>query len=145
VPQQVEILKEKVGRYVTDLVGPYEVNKNGELHFRWGSAHVFLDCRTYGDEDSVVFINIPFLFRLAPTPELFRHVAVHSDDWYFGHLSLTESSEDGKLTLWLTHSLLGEYLDVEELKTAVAGMGKTADALDDELRTKFGGDRYHED
>ena len=141
-PPQVEALRERVGRYVEDLIGPYEVNQRGELHFRWGSAHVFVQCQAFGTDESVVFISIPLLFGLAPTPELFRHVALHADDWHFGHLSLTE--KDGKLTLWFTHSLLGDYLDVEELKTAVATMASSADRLDDELKGTFGGERYHE-
>jgi hypothetical protein len=142
VAQQVDALKEKVERYVLDLIGPYEVNDLGEIHFRWGSAHVFLKAVQYGADESIVVINIPFLLEVAPSPEVFRHVALHADDWHFGHLSATETG-DG-LKLWLTHSLLGDYLDVEELKTAVATMASTADQLDDELRAKFGGRRYHE-
>jgi len=87
VAQQVAALKEKVGRYVEDLIGPYEVNDRGELHFRWGSARVFIECSRFGEEEAVVFISIPFLFDLTPTPELFRYVALHADDWHFGHLS----------------------------------------------------------
>ena len=52
------------------------------------------------------------------------------------------SEKEGKFTLWLTHSLLGDYLDIEELKSAVATMANTADRLDDELKAKFGGERY---
>jgi hypothetical protein len=140
VPEQVEMLKEKVERYVADLIGPRDVNEWGEINFRWGSAHVFVRCSSFGDDESVVFISIPLLYYLQPSPDLFRYVAMHADDWYFGHLSVSE--KEGKLTLWLTHSLLGDYLDVEELKTAVATMAKTADRLDDELKAKFGGERY---
>jgi hypothetical protein len=145
VAQQVEAVREKVERYVEDLVGPFEVDQWDQLHFRWGSAHVFVQCLPYGDDGSVVFITIPLLARLSSDPELFRHVALHADDWHFGHLSLTQNKDDNRLKLWLTHSLLGDYLDVEELKTALAAMGKIADGLDDELKAKFGGDRYHED
>ena len=144
VPAQLDALKEKVGRYVYDLIGPYEVNDGGEIHLRWGSAHLFVACLPFGEDESLVRISLPLLFGLAPTPELFRHVALHADDWHFGHLSLTERADDGRLTLWLTHTLLGDYLDVEELKTAVATMARTADSLDDELRSTFGGERYHE-
>jgi hypothetical protein len=145
VAQQVVVLREKVERYVADLIGPYEVNEWDKIHFRWGSAHVFLECMTYGEEESVVFISIPLLYYLTPAPELFRYVGLHADDWHFGHLSVTENKDDDRLKLWLTHSLLGDYLDVEELKTAVAAMARTADGLDDELKAKFGGERYHED
>ena len=136
-------LREKVERYVQDLIGPHEVTDKGMVRFRWGSTQVQVESLPFGDEESVVFISIPFLYYLEPSPELFRYVALHADDWYFGHLSLTE--REGKFTLWLTHSLLGDYLDVEELKTAVAAMSRTADELDDELKQRFGGDRYHED
>jgi len=145
VPPQVAALKEKVARYVEDLIGPYEQNDRGEIHFRWGSARVFVDCRRFGDEESIVYISIPLLFNLEPTPELFRHVALHADDWYFGHLNLSENKDDKRLRLWLSHALLGDYLDVEELKSAVAAIAKTADTLDDELKATFGGERYHED
>ena len=144
MPQQVDILKEKVGRYIEDLMGPYETNQRGEMHFRWGSTRVFVRCTPLGDEEAVVYITIPLLFGLEGTPELFKHVAMHADDWHFGHLSLAKNSSDERFTLWLTHTLLGDYLDVEELKTALAMMSKTADQLDDELKETFGGDRYHE-
>jgi hypothetical protein len=138
-------VKEKVERYVADLVGPYEVNDSGAIHFRWGSTHVFLECMTYGDEWSVVFISVPVLYDLQPSGELYEYVALHADDWHFGHLSLTRNKGDDRVKLWMTHSLLGDYLDVEELKAAVAGIGKAADGLDDELKARFGGDRHHED
>ena len=144
MPEQVVVLREKVERYVADLIGPYDVNQFDEINFRWGSAHVFVRCSPFGDDESVVFISIPLLFGLEPSQELFRHVGLHADDWHFGHLSLTET-DDGDYKLWFTHSLLGDYLDVEELKTAVATMAKAADGLDDELKATFGGERYHED
>jgi hypothetical protein len=136
----VVALREKVERYIQDLVGPHEVNERGVVHFRWGSTKVHVESLPFGEDESVVFISIALLYYLQPSPELFRYVAMHADDWYFGHLSVSE--KEGKLTLWLTHSLLGDYLDVEELKTAVATMAKTADRLDDELKAKFGGERY---
>ena len=142
--EAVAVLKEKVERYVGDLIGPYDVNQWGAINFRWGSAHVFVKCSSFGDDESVAFISIPLLYGVTGTDELFRHVALHSDDWHFGHLSLTEN-DDGHYKLWFTHSLLGDYLDVEELKTAVATMAKAADGLDDELKDSFGGERYHEE
>jgi hypothetical protein len=146
VPAPVAVLQEKVARWVQDLVGRHEINDWDEIHFRWGSVHVFVRCRTYGKEDTVVSLSVPLLFHVPATPELFRHVAFHADDWYFGHLSVTQPDEgDDRVKLWLTHSLLGDYLDVEELKSALAALANTADGLDDELKQRFGGDRYHED
>ena len=144
MPAPVSALHEKVVRYVDDLIGTHEVNEYDEIHFRWGSVHVFLKCRPYGDEDTLVTINVPLLQRVPPTPELFRHVAFHADDWYFGHLSVSHHDDDERVKLWLSHALLGDYLDVEELKAAVAALAGTADGLDDELKASFGGERFHE-
>jgi len=143
VATQVDILKDKVGRYVGDLIGPYEVDGAGDVHFRWGSSHVFVRCAGFGEDLSLVLVSVPLLFGVPASPELFRHVALHADDWYFGHLSATEQ-DGGQVKLWLSHALLGDYLDVEELKAAVAAVCRTADGLDDELKAKFGGVRYHE-
>lgn len=145
MPAPVAALHEKVTRYVDDLIGRHEVNEWDEIHFRWGSVHVFLKCRTYGEEDTLVTINVPLLYGVTPTPELFRHVALHADGWYFGHLSVSQPEGEDRVKLWLSHALLGDYLDVEELKAAVAAVANTADGLDDELRASFGGQRYHED
>jgi hypothetical protein len=144
VSEPATLLREKVERYVQDLIGPHEVSDKGVVRFRWGSTQVYVASLAWGADESIAFISIPVLYSLEPSPELFRHVALHADDWHFGHLSVTEE-DGGKLKLWLTHSLLGDYLDVEELKTAVATMARTADGLDDELKAKFGGERHYED
>jgi hypothetical protein len=146
VPTPVAALQEKVVRYVEDLIGRHEVNEYDEIHFRWGSVHVFLKCRPYGEEDTLVSINVPLLHHVPATPELFRHVAMHADDWYFGHLSATRyDGDDAHVKLWLSHTLLGDYLDVEELKSALAAVANTADGLDEDLKASFGGERHHED
>ena len=41
--------------------------------------------------------------------------------------------------------IVGDYLDVEELKAALAALANTAYGLDDELKASFGGARHHED
>ncbi|MFT4089006.1 MAG: hypothetical protein QM658_17985, partial [Gordonia sp. (in: high G+C Gram-positive bacteria)] len=45
----------------------------------------------------------------------------------------------------LKHNLLGDFLDPEELMSAVYGLAFVADDVDDELKAKFGGLRFHED
>jgi hypothetical protein len=41
----------------------------------------------------------------------------------------------------MKHTLLGDYLDEEELHWALYQLLNTADKLDDELKQKFGGKR----
>lgn len=93
-----------------------------------------------GDPSSLVQISCPILWEVDPSPGLFEWIAKSS--YYFGHVTAhDDSSAPGKLFLMMSHTLLGDYLDEEELSSAMYAMLGTADNLDDELKGKFGGKR----
>ena len=93
-----------------------------------------------GDPSSLVQLSCPILWEVDPSPALFEWVAKSS--YYFGHVTVhDDSSAPGKLFLMMAHTLLGDYLDEEELSSAMYAMLGTADNLDDELKGKFGGKR----
>lgn len=93
-----------------------------------------------GDPSSLVQLSCPILWEVDPSPALFEWVAKSS--YYFGHVTAhDDSSAPGKLFLMMSHTLLGDYLDEEELSSAMYAMLGTADNLDDELKGKFGGKR----
>jgi hypothetical protein len=92
--------------------------------------------------DGPVWINVMagLLFGASPTPELFKHTALHADDYRMEHLSAFENDE-GLIDIWFTHDLLGDFLDEDELGFAVGGVAGRGDELDDELQRQFGGKR----
>jgi hypothetical protein len=93
-----------------------------------------------GDPASLVQISSPILWEVEPTPALFEWIAKQS--YYFGHITAhDDTSAPGKLFLLMSHTLLGDYLDEEELSSALYAILGTADKLDDELKGKFGGKR----
>ena len=93
-----------------------------------------------GDPSSLVQLSCPILWEVDPSPPLFEWIAKSS--YYFGHVTAhDDSSAPGKLFLMMSHTLLGDYLDEEELSSAMYAMLGTADNLDDELKGKFGGKR----
>ena len=93
-----------------------------------------------GDPSSLVQLSAPILWEVDPSPALFEFIARQS--YYFGHISAhDDSSAPGKLFLLMSHTLLGDYLDEEELSSALYAILGTADKLDDELKQKFGGKR----
>lgn len=95
-----------------------------------------------GDPASLVQLSCPILWEVDPTPALFEWVARQGGNYYFGHVSVQDdNSAPGKLFLMMSHTLLGDYLDEEELSSAMYAMLGTADNLDDELKGKFGGKR----
>lgn len=95
-----------------------------------------------GDPASLVRISCPILWEVNPTPALYEWVAREGGNFFFGHVYAdNDSTNPGKVFLGMSHTLLGDYLDEEELSSAMYAMLGSADKLDDELKGKFGGKR----
>lgn len=132
-----------VQQFLTNNFNDVNIDKDGDFSLPLGSARVFVSTHTRDDADYTwVSLDVPLLFAVKETPEVFQHIALHADDYLFAHLSAART-DDG-LTIMLTHALLGDYLDEQELVRAVGGTLGVADQLDDELKTQFGGTRFHE-
>jgi hypothetical protein len=140
----VAATRSKVQQYLTQNFNNVTIDKDSDFSLRHGSARIFVRTRT---RDSVNFtwisLDIPLLLGVKETPQVFEYVALHADDYMFGHLNAVRGN-DG-LVIYLSHALLGDYLDEQELLRAVGAMLGTADELDDELQTQFGGNKFHED
>jgi hypothetical protein len=93
-----------------------------------------------GEPISFVQLDCPILIDVPLSPQLYEWIAKNGGLRHFGALRLTES-EGSKGTLALTHTLLGETLDPEELGVPLFLMLRDADSLDDELQRQFGGSR----
>lgn len=136
-----------VERFLAELGVQPERTRDGGWSFRRGSARLFIRIREHsirqGHTHLIVELNAPLLTDVVPTEALWKHVALHADNWVFGHLWASEEN-DGTATLILTHRLLGNFLDAEELKSAVAGLAVAADQLDNPLQQQFGGNLFHE-
>jgi hypothetical protein len=75
-----------------------------------------------GDPASLVRLSCQILWEVDPTPGLFEWVAKEGGNFFFGHVSAhDDSSAPGKLFLMTSHTLLGDYLDEEELSSAYLG------------------------
>jgi hypothetical protein len=109
------------------------------VHFRvidWGVGED-------GDPRTIVRVASPILSDVTPSAELYQWIAREGGDYLFGHVVAVDDNDDpAKLFLMMTHTLLGDYLDEAELKTAMWGVLSAADSLDDELQRRFGGKRW---
>ena len=133
-------LRERVRYVLTDKLGPVEVDRDGDFSFPFESTRVFISVRPFGADGAVVAIDAPVVFGAAPGPELYEWVATHANDYVVGHLGCG-LREEGALVL-VSHRLLGRFFDPEELLAVVAAVAGTADRLDDELKARFGGERF---
>lgn len=139
---QILVVKEKVQRFLTELFGGIEIDKDGDFTFRHGSTRVWITLQPFRDTQVVVKVSAIPLLEVTPTPELHEFVATKGT-YAFGHLSVS-APKDGKVALYFSHSLLGDYLDPEEFKVAVFMVASIAEHLDDELKKHFGGRFFHE-
>lgn len=142
MPGDVAAARAKVQQYLTRNFDNVNIDEDSDLSIRHGSTRIFIRVVTHDDVDwTVVQLEIPLLLHVKETPSVFEHVALHADDYMFGHLSVGRTDEG--LMILFSHALLGDYLDEEELCRAVGTMLSIADDLDDELATQFGGERFH--
>ncbi|MCX7621120.1 MAG: YbjN domain-containing protein [Acidimicrobiales bacterium] len=136
-PETVAATRQKVDGYLRQFFDGVEVG-DGMWSLRYGSCVVNVRVDVFDEDSSVVHIESPVVTGASPSPELFKYVATSADDHEFGHLGVREE-HDGTATITFGHSLLGEFLDPAELRTAVVAVSFTADELDDMLAAQFGG------
>ncbi len=105
---------------------------------------MFVRCIDFTEDETLVQAFAQVVTEVPPSDDLFRYIAIEGGRYTFGQLSAKER-DDGTLTVIFAHSLLGNYLDPQELEAAVGAVLWTANELDDEIRSRFGGKRFHED
>ena len=135
-------VKEKVQRYLVDMFGGAQVDRDGDFTIRHGSTQVWVSVAPFHKANTAVRVFAYTNIDVPASPELFHHVATRGS-FVFGHLRCAE--QDGKVAISIGHTLLGEYLDPDEFKVALFFIAGIGDELDDEIKAKFGGRLFHEE
>lgn len=137
--------KERVQRFLTQIAS-VNIDEYGRYSIRYDSARVFVEVEEFGNDQTWVRLVCPLLYGVDLTPELYEYVALRSDDYKYGILNVRKDGEaEGKGAIFFTYGLLGTTLDPDELKLAVGMLVSSGNDLDDELKAKFGGERFHEE
>lgn len=119
--------------------GVVGVHADGKLSVDAGSTRCFVRVLDKGDI-TIVQVCAPILQGVKPSPELWEFVARNGAVLLFGHLVAADNGD--QVDVMIVHNLLGDYLDPDELSWAVHGIGSVADQLDDQLQSRFGGNRW---
>ena len=131
-------LKEKVQRI---LAANWRVElTEGGFFVRGESTGCYIQCYDSEETEWTYVRFYSFILHDVPiTDEFLRYVAAM--DLMFGGfvVHFSESGDTGALIL--SHTILGNYLDTEELNIALGSVFFAADDLDDELQQRFGGQR----
>tara|TARA_B100000131_G_C17778870_1_gene476419 strand:+ start:116 stop:550 length:435 start_codon:yes stop_codon:yes gene_type:complete len=117
-----------------------QLNSSGGWAVFHGSTGVMIRCQEMGDDDNdpiAVSFRALVLKEVPITPELTLEIAC--TDYRFGGLSLWPDEDGSTGMLWFHTTLLGDFIDEEEVICAVINIAGTADDMDDELKARFGG------
>ncbi|MBM4437680.1 MAG: YbjN domain-containing protein [Actinobacteria bacterium] len=137
----VDELRGVLESYLNEHFGAYHVDDEGDFFIEYESARVFVCPRTWSGEGqshtvvqlfSVTNVDVPV------TDELTRFLATQNLNLLFGHFALRDDQ------VWFGHTLLGDFLDADELVTALSTVARTANRYDEEIKERFGGRLYTE-
>ena len=137
----VEDVTQKVQRILAKNFS-VRLGGDGGYFLDGGSTTCKVSCQQFGPaeaESVLVLLETPILYEVPITDELCRWIALEGTLWYFGTPLIFPDEEGKDGNLYVDHSLLGTFLDSDELKIAVTSVLGRADRLDDELQGRFGG------
>ena len=143
----VDVISAKVQRMLAGAFNDVRLTKDGGFALPMGSTVVYVEIKEWtpdvdGNPRSLVYLWSPLGREVPVSPELFEWAATEGRQKWFGGVNV-QKHEDGK-TAFVTydHTLLGNFVDPDELSSAANMVGWTSDDLDDVVTTKFGGKRY---
>lgn len=125
--------------YLTRLFGEVNVRETGEaLALREGSTFVYVRAFPIGETHSGVEVFSYVATGVRITEELMRFLLEYNLKLTLGGFGLS-SLDDGRGSVLLTHTILGESITKEQLYASVSSIAKVADDLDDQIVNRFGG------
>ena len=103
-----------------------------------GSTFVYVRTFPIGEKKSGVEIFAYVVVDVEVTEQLMRYLLTYNLRLIMGGFGLARGEGD-KGTVLLTHTILGDSMDREELYASVSAVARVADDLDDQIVTAFGG------
>jgi hypothetical protein len=98
-----------------------------------------------GEPRTLVRISAPVLYNVKPAPELYQYLLREAPQKWFGTYMVADDAEHaGNVCVSVIHTLLGDYLDEEELSAGMFGVLWAADEQDDIMQKRFGGKRWND-
>ncbi len=114
------------------------VQEEGRCRVERGSTAVFVSAHAWQDRYTIIELVCPVLNHVDVSEELMKRLNELNEKLYFGKTYWRNKE------VWIAHNLLGDHVDSDELIACVGMMAVVADHLDDELKARFGGQRWRE-
>jgi hypothetical protein len=129
---------EKLRQYLFTLFGEVNVTTMDDaLVLQEGSTFVYVRAAAIGESKTSVEVFSYVIVEVEVTEALMRYLLTYNLKLVLGGFGLS-IDENGKGTVVLTHTLLGDAMDKEQLYTSVSAIARVADDLDDKIVEMFG-------
>ncbi|MEK6289545.1 MAG: YbjN domain-containing protein [Acidobacteriota bacterium] len=130
---------EKSRDYLHTLFGEVNVKVMDDTFvLQEGSTFVYVRTLAIGEKKSGVEVFAYVVVDVEVTEQLMRYLLTYNLRLILGGFGLARGEGD-KGTVLLTHTILGDSMDREELYASVSAIARVADDLDDQIVTAFGG------
>lgn len=129
---------EKVLIYGKQLFGEM-LNQHKELPsyaIEYGSAFVFVNVIPWRDTDAVINIRSWVVTGAEITQDLLRYLLKENYEMTFGAFGVDDEGD-----IEFEHTIVGSTCDIEEFRASVLALISVADAYDDQIRSRWGGQR----
>ena len=134
----LENLRTRIGDYLRETIGRYEVTRDGSYSLRHGTTRLIINPRGLSGTDKTIATIFAFVaIDVNVTNDLFKYLNEINKGITFGKFFVIE---DKKLVI-CQHSLLGGTLDKDELSVGIAAVAYTSDQYDEKIIKSFGGKR----
>ena len=135
----VKQVQSKVQSILTTELGSVRVAADGEIKINYESTLVTIAVEDYGNNETIVVITAIVTSETKETPALYKYLNDTNAGLRFGSLQYLSGNPS---VMILQYTLLGDFIDPEELLNAVRAVVLVADKLDDEIVKEFGGKRF---
>ncbi|MCE1248849.1 MAG: YbjN domain-containing protein [Firmicutes bacterium] len=136
----LNILRDKIAGYLTEGLGNFEQDSEGDFLIEYETARIMVCPRTWSEGKTIVKVFSITNLDVPESPALFEFIAKENFRLLIGHFSYDEDN----LAVWLEHVLLGEEINKESLMTVITTIAILADRFDNVIKQKFGGILYTE-
>ena len=138
----VKTTRAKLEQLLTKAAGGIQTDSRGLFTFPFESTRVFLGVAPLAERYSIIDIHAVTNFEVPVSDDLRRFLLDVSSRAVFGHVEMAE--KDGKALVVFAHRIMGDFLQEDELRSAMSCVALTADRLDDEIQQRFGGKRFRD-
>jgi hypothetical protein len=143
----VDSVRQKVQRILTQNMGPVRVDEDGDFIVQHESARMLIEvCEGFGEDGVIVQFNCPLVRGVKLTNEVYKWVATKGQSRRIGALRVVEFEKTpGVGVIANEQCIIADDLDESELMANVAILLSDSAELDTQLQSMFGGELFGED